>query len=133
MGEPTVPVTAPDPGNSAAPGASDYPDPRRAALYSLLLGPGVGQFYTGRHLRGAIFFSTFVYSFGSLLYLVLKVYGEFAARINAGDQAALFAFIDRARALNAGQFANAFLVIWILSTVDAYVTAKAIRRARNHA
>ena len=108
--------------------AEDFPSPRRAALYSLLLGPGAGQFYTRRYFRGTVFLATFLYSLGTLLVLFWRVCGEFAPRIQAGDQAALFAFVDRALKLNAGQHANVFLVVWLLSIVDAYVTARAERR-----
>lgn len=96
--------------------------PRKAALRSLLFGPGIGQFYTRRRLRGTIYLAALLYSLGGLILWAERLYGKLHAALQAGQGIDLEATL---RSCPSGNHGEAIAAIWILSIVDAYVTARA--------
>lgn len=111
---------------------AEFPTPRKAAMYSLLFGPGAGQFLVGRKLRGTLFVSIFLVSLLQMVYELTKVMlKHWAVLSQQVNQETVQSFIREALTTDAGPLANLVVILWIISIVDAWVMAYALGKGRN--
>ncbi|HOD42267.1 MAG TPA: hypothetical protein PKW98_07065 [Candidatus Wallbacteria bacterium] len=103
--------------------------PLKAAIYCLLFGAGAGQIYNGQMRKGAAMMILFFAPVCYLTYMILVIYSKYWHRAAAGDLSVAADFIrdirnDQAIATNSS-FAG---VLWLISIVDGYVSAKLINK-----
>jgi len=103
--------------------------PFRAALLSLVLGPGAGQIYNGQKKKGYIMLAIFFAVFAYMVYQIFLIYGVYSPRISQGDASAV---VDFANALwtrsDTASNSSFIAVIWLISIADAYISASMINK-----
>jgi TM2 domain-containing membrane protein YozV len=103
-------------------------NPNRAAFYSLLFGPGAGQFLTNRPFRGLIYFSVFTVSLVTFIQRFLEVIEQYKGKLFTGNAEQLAQvlpqFMDSCFHLDMGNTANLMMILWAISIIDAWITAR---------
>ena len=102
--------------------------PFRAALLSLLLGPGAGQIYNGQKKKGYLMLAVFLAVFAYMVYQLFLIYAVYFPRISKGDVSAAVEFMDAALAAGVGSNTGFIGFLWLVSIVDAYISAMMIKK-----
>lgn len=108
--------------------------PWRAALLCILLGAGAGQIYNGQKAKGIAMLLLFFVPVAYVTYLIVAIYARFWDRIAAGDMTVVPEFAEALKKEEAvGFYSGIAGALWIISAVDAFVSAHMINRAEARA
>jgi len=103
--------------------------PFRAALISLVLGPGAGQLYNGQKKKGYIMLAIFFAVFGYMLYQIFSIYALYSQRMSQGDASAVMDFANALWTRSDTASNSSFIAaIWLISIADAYISASMINK-----
>ncbi|HNY10148.1 MAG TPA: hypothetical protein PKK26_01025 [Candidatus Wallbacteria bacterium] len=108
--------------------------PFKAALLSLVLGPGAGQIYNGQKKKGYIILSIFFAVLGYLVYQIFSIYAVYYPSIAKGEVSAAVDFINAVWTGSDAASNSGFIgFLWLISIVDAYVSAEMMKRTASAA
>lgn len=103
--------------------------PFRAALLSLVLGPGAGQIYNGQKKKGYIMLAIFFAAFGYTVYQIFLIYSPYSLRMSQGDASAVMDFANALWTRSDTVSNSSFIgFVWLISIADAYISASMINR-----
>lgn len=104
-------------------------NPYKAAFYCLILGAGAGQIYNGQKRKGAAMTILFLAPVCYLTYLIFSIYSKYWQRAMEGDLSVAAEFIREVRGSESISTNSSFAaVLWIISIVDGFVSAKLINK-----
>lgn len=103
--------------------------PYKAAFYCLIFGAGAGQIYNGQKRKGAAMIILFLAPVCYLVYLIFVIYSKYWQRAMEGDLSVAAEFISEVRSSESIATNSSFAaVLWIISIVDGFVSAKLINK-----